>query len=80
MKKGFKKVKTVNDLLPGQSGEIIDIKMQGPMKKKLYELGLTPGTKVQFVRTAPLGDPIHIKVKEFHLGIRRDMAKEIVIR
>lgn len=81
MKEGLKEMlKTVNDLLPGQSGEIIDIKMDGPLKKKLFEMGLTPGTKIQFVRTAPLGDPINIKIREFHLGIRREMAKEIIIK
>lgn len=81
MNRGLKeKLQTVCDLFPGKSGEIVDIKGDHKVKQKLFDLGLTPGTTVQFVRTAPLGDPINIKVRGFNLGIRRDIAESIIIK
>lgn len=74
------KLFTVGDLFPGKSGEIIDIKGDYKVKQKLYDLGLIPGTTIQFIRTAPLGDPISIKVRGFTLGIRRDIAENIIIK
>jgi Fe2+ transport system protein FeoA len=44
------------------------------------EMGMTPGTSVKFVRTAPLGDPINIKVRGFNLGIRRSVAQNIILK
>ena len=71
---------TIMDLKPGQWGEILEMKLEGNIKNKLLELGMTPGTAVQFVRTAPLGDPINIKVRGFNLGIRKDVASSIYLK
>ena len=76
----LKEKNTVNDLLPGACGEIVDIKCTSKIKEKLLDLGLIPGTNVEFIRTAPLGDPINIKVRGFNLGIRREIAKQIIIK
>lgn len=71
---------TIMDLKPGQSGEILEMNLDLKIKNKLLELGMTPGTSVQFVRTAPLGDPINIKVRGFNLGIRRAVAQSILLK
>ncbi|NTW72346.1 MAG: ferrous iron transport protein A [Eubacteriaceae bacterium] len=67
----------ITDLKPGQKGTIFDINMDDKNKKKLMELGVTPGTSVIFVRKAPLGDPINIKVRGFNLALRKDLATKI---
>lgn len=71
---------TIVDLKPGQSGEILEMNLENNIKNKLLELGMTPGTLVQFVRTAPLGDPINIKVRGFNLGIRKAVAAGIYLK
>lgn len=71
---------TIVDLKPGEKGRILEINVEDTLKNKLLELGMTPGTLVQFVRTAPLGDPINIKVRGFNLGIRRAVAQNIVLK
>ncbi|NTW71979.1 MAG: ferrous iron transport protein A [Eubacteriaceae bacterium] len=71
---------TIIDLKPGQCGEIYEMTLDSKIKHKLMEMGMTPGTSVQFVRTAPLGDPINIKVRGFNLGIRRDVAMNITLK
>ncbi|MBF7096490.1 FeoA family protein [Alkalibacter mobilis] len=71
---------TIVDLKPGQSGQILELNLSTKIKNKLLELGLTPGASVMFVRTAPLGDPINIKVRGFNLGIRREIAQGITLK
>jgi ferrous iron transport protein A len=42
-------------------------------------MGLIRGTTVQFVRVAPLGDPIEIRVRGYHLSLRRQEAEAIFV-
>jgi DtxR family Mn-dependent transcriptional regulator len=71
--------KTVNDLEPGARGIISEINAPGIMRQKLMDLGLLPGTLVEMVRSAPLGDPIQIKVRGTSLAIRRSEARTLII-
>ena len=51
--------KTLEDLSPGQSGTILSIgNKSGTVKRRLVDMGLTPGTEVKVTKIAPLGDPI----------------------
>lgn len=46
---------------------------------RLREMGLLPGTVVKLVRWAPLGDPLEIKVRGYHLSLRKDQADQIEV-
>jgi ferrous iron transport protein A len=46
---------------------------------RLQEMGLLPGTTVTLVRTAPLGDPIEIKVRGYHLSLRKSEAEFVLV-
>ncbi|URR35743.1 ferrous iron transport protein A [Thermosynechococcus sp. HN-54] len=48
-------------------------------KRKLLAMGLTPGTEVEVVRHAPLGDPTEIRVRGFHLSLRKDEADALKV-
>lgn len=48
-------------------------------KRKLLAMGLTPGTEVEVIRHAPLGDPTDIKVRGFHLTLRKDEADALKV-
>lgn len=48
--------------------------IKGPQSGRLLEMGLTPGTKIQVVRAAPLGFPIEIKVRGYLLTLRKSEA------
>jgi len=65
-------------LEPGQRAVVRSI--NGPMTKRLADMGVTPGTLVEIERVAPLGDPINIKVKGYHLSVRRQEAEGIAVR
>lgn len=49
-----------------------------PIKRRLMDLGLLPGTELYIIRTAPLGDPIEIKIKDSILSIRKQDARHII--
>jgi Fe2+ transport system protein FeoA len=47
---------------------------------RLMEMGLLPGTRVEVLRVAPLGDPIELRVRGFALSIRRTEARSVEVR
>ena len=69
---------TILDLRPGQSSRIIGWSVEDP-PARLLEMGLLPGTEVEVVRYAPLGDPIDLKVRGFHLSIRKSEAAVVTV-
>ena len=56
-----------------------DLPKQGTTFLRLREMGLLPGTPVTLIRTAPLGDPLEIKVRGYHLTLRKSEAEHIVV-
>ena len=64
-------------LAPGEGGVIARLEGHGPHVRRLMELGLVPGTAVEMVRRAPLGDPVELRVRGVHLSIRRSEAARI---
>ncbi len=52
----------------------------GTPPARLLEMGLVPGTPVEVVRLAPLGDPMDIHVRGFHLSVRKDEAARVTVR
>ena len=46
---------------------------------RLMEMGMVPGAYVRVVKTAPLGDPIQVCVRNYHLALRRAEAKSITV-
>ena len=46
---------------------------------RLMEMGVVPGAPVRVVKAAPLGDPIHVCVRNYHLALRRAEAKSITV-
>ncbi|RLF31510.1 MAG: DtxR family transcriptional regulator [Thermoplasmata archaeon] len=67
------------DLKPGRKGKVLKINLRGETNKRIVEMGITPGAVVEVERVAPLGDPIDIKVKGYHLSLRKEEAEGIEI-
>jgi ferrous iron transport protein A len=67
-------------LSPGQTGTITSIGGPRNLRVRLMELGLLPGTRIDVVRRAPLGGPLHVTVRGCHLSIRTADAGRILIR
>ncbi|WP_122638423.1 MULTISPECIES: FeoA family protein [unclassified Romboutsia] len=71
---------TLKDLNPGQSGIVKSIGEKGPIRRRLMDMGVTPGVKVEVIKVAPLGDPIEINIRGYELSLRKDEAQNIVLK
>jgi DtxR family Mn-dependent transcriptional regulator len=69
----------LKNLKPGQKGRVLKVHSLGEIKKRIIEMGVIPGSVVEIERIAPLGDPIDIKVKGYHLSLRKEDAEKIEV-
>jgi ferrous iron transport protein A len=70
----------LRELSPGAVGRVVGFdKVRDGYKGKLLSMGLTPGARFTVIRVAPLGDPIEIRVRGFHLSLRKQEADALVV-
>ncbi|MGZ8919605.1 MAG: FeoA family protein [Limisphaerales bacterium] len=69
----------LSSLAPGTAGKVTQINVASASRPRLMEMGLLVGTPVELVRFAPLGDPVEIKVRGYHLTLRRHEADQILV-
>ena len=69
----------LSGLAIGASGVVRGYPKAGEAFLRLREMGVLPGTTVTLIRTAPLGDPLEIKVRGYHLTLRRSEADHVLI-
>ncbi len=70
---------TLAELTPGSSGKIKSIGGEGALRRRLLDMGLTPHTKVEVRKVAPMGDPIELFLRGYVLTIRLEEASKIEI-
>ena len=71
---------TLKDLKPGQEGIVKSIATVGAMKRRIMDMGITPGVKMRVIKVAPLGDPIEVNVRGYELSLRKEEAQQIEMR
>ncbi|NNE43076.1 MAG: ferrous iron transport protein A [Gemmatimonadetes bacterium] len=64
-------------LRPGQEATVRGITGEPAVVRRLMEMGLVPGTRIEFIRVAPLGCPYELRVRGTHLSIRRSDAGQV---
>ena len=74
-----KKIKTAADMLPKQKARISKLSGNMRLRRKLMDMGMLPGVLIEIVRNAPLGDPMDIKIKGYHISLRRSEAAHISV-
>lgn len=70
----------LTSLAVGTAAIVSEIKVASENRGRLLEMGLLVGTPVELVRFAPLGDPVEIKVRGYHLTLRKHEAEQIWVR
>ena len=71
--------KPLNELRPGEKGKIVKVGGKGRIHRRILDMGVVSGTEIEVKRVAPLGDPIQIRVKGYHLTLRKEEAANIQI-
>ncbi len=72
-------VVALDKLRPGEKAIIKTFGGHAEESGYLMELGLLVGTTVQMIKFAPLGDPLEIRFRGYHLSIRRSVAQTILV-
>ena len=70
----------LSEMKVGTSARIKAVNGEGLLRKRLLDLGLTPGTIVMVRRTAPMGDPIQLYLRGYELTLRRSEAEKMEIQ
>ncbi len=70
---------TLNDISSPGVLLVTGISVTGSLRQRLYDMGVCPGTKIDFVRTAPLADPIQVRIGGYHVALRRSEAKHVEV-
>lgn len=74
-----KKKMTLKDLGIGVSATVTAVNGDNAITRRLMEMGVVPGVKVQMVKSAPFGDPIEIRVRGYSLAMRKSEAESIEV-
>jgi Fe2+ transport system protein FeoA len=71
--------KQLNELSIGESGTIVKVAGEGKLRRRLFDMGVTPGAKVYLKKKAPLGDPIEVTIRGYELSLRKDEAALVTL-
>ena len=68
---------TMDELTVGQSGAVKAIHAPKQLKRRLMDMGITKGVPIQVIKMAPMGDPMEVSVRGYHLCLRKAEARSI---
>jgi DtxR family Mn-dependent transcriptional regulator len=66
-------------LSPGEKGRISKVTGAGSVRQRTLDMGVVPGAIVEIERVAPLGDPVEVKIKGYHLSLRKEEVSNVYI-
>jgi Fe2+ transport system protein FeoA len=68
------------DVLPSSVlARVVTVEGTGAVARRLMEMGVVPGAPVRVIKAAPLGDPIEVRIRNYHLALRRAEAQTITV-
>ena len=73
-------MKYLSDLEIGERGTVVAVNGEGAIRRRLFDMGITPGAEVYLRKKAPLGDPIEIAIRGYELTLRKSEASHVEIK
>jgi ferrous iron transport protein A len=70
---------TLDKIRIGESCTIVKVNGEGRVRRRLFDMGVTPGISVYVRKKAPLGDPIEVTVRGYELSLRKADAEMVEI-
>ena len=67
--------KTLDRFVPGERGRVLRIDGEGRVRRRLFDMGVTPGADIVLRKLAPLGDPVEVTVRGYELTLRKAEAE-----
>lgn len=72
-------MKSLKDIRCGESARVLKLTGDGPVKRRIMDMGITKGVEVYVRKVAPLGDPIEVNVRGYELTLRKEDARMIEV-
>lgn len=69
----------LNDLKIGQKARVEKLNSKGALRRRIMDMGITPGAVVFMRKTAPFGDPLEINIRGYELSLRKADAEQIIV-
>ena len=70
---------TLKDAKVGSTVKVVKLNGEGPVKRRIMDMGITKGTEIYIRKVAPLGDPVEITVRGYELSLRKEDAQLVEI-
>ncbi len=72
-------MRTLKDVQVGQTAAVVKIHGEGPVRRRIMDMGITRGTSIFVRKVAPLGDPMELNVRNYELSVRKADAEMIEV-
>ncbi len=71
--------KVLSEFKPGEGGVVVAVGGEGRLRRRLFDMGITPGASVVMRKVAPLGDPIEVTLRGYELTLRKSEAACVTV-
>ncbi len=71
--------KLLSELELKSKGKVVKVNAEGKIKRRLFDMGVTPGVEITVKKLAPLGDPIEVLIRGYDLTLRKIEAECVVV-
>ena len=72
-------IKYLNEFAIKETGVVKKVEAEGKIKRRLFDMGVTPGAEISLKKVAQLGDPIEVTIRGYELSLRKDEANKILM-
>lgn len=72
-------MRTLKEAKVGDTVRVLKINGEGPIKRRIMDMGITKGTEIHVRKVAPLGDPMELNLRGYELSLRKADAESIEI-
>ena len=72
-------MKTLREVKIGETAKVVKLHGEGPVKRRIMDMGITKNSEIYVRKVAPLGDPVEITVRGYELSLRRDDAESVEV-
>lgn len=64
-------MKTLRDVRVGETAVVVKLRGEGPVRRRIMDMGITKGQQIYVRKVAPLGDPMEVTVRNYELSVRK---------
>lgn len=71
---------TLSDIKPGATCTVVKLRDEGATRRRIMDMGITKGAQIRVDKVAPLGDPVDLIVRGYHLSLRKSDLDKIEVQ